>query len=93
MVKIDLIRALELRARLSFGESEKLVNTLVDIVKEKLVSGENVMISGFGKFELKDKGTRPGRNPKTKAIHQIDARRVVTFRPSRIWREQLIGHE
>ncbi|MBF0288652.1 MAG: HU family DNA-binding protein [SAR324 cluster bacterium] len=91
MVKVDIIRTLELKVQIPFGESEKLINTLIDLVKDKLMSGESVMISGFGRFELKDKAPRSGRNPKTKEIHQIDARRVVTFHPSRVWKEQLIS--
>jgi len=51
-------------------------------IKETLEQGEPVKVSGFGKFELRDKTSRPGRNPKTGAEIPITARRVVTFRAS-----------
>ena len=50
-------------------------------LKDKLVVGEKVKISGFGNFDLRDKNERPGRNPKTGEEIPISARRVVTFRP------------
>ena len=89
MVKVDIIRAIQLKESLSFGEAEKLVNELLEIVKETLESGENVLISGFGKFELRKKKSRPGRDPKTKKDYSIDARCVVTFYPSKVWRSEI----
>jgi integration host factor subunit alpha len=50
-------------------------------IRTALVKGEQVKLSGFGNFELRDKGERPGRNPKTGEEIPITARRVVTFRP------------
>jgi len=50
-----------------------------------------VLISGFGKFELRDKKARPGRDPKTKINYEIDARRLVVFAPSKIWRDNING--
>lgn len=93
MVKIDIVRALQLKAGISFGEAEELINELVELVKEILESGENILISGFGKFELRDKKPRPGRDPKTKKEYPISARRVVTFYPSKIWRSELNKEE
>ena len=55
-------------------------NILFDEIKKALESGEQVKISGFGKFELRDKSGRPGRNPKTGEEIPITPRRVVTFR-------------
>ena len=91
MVKVDIIRALQLKEGLSFGEAEKLINTLLDIMKDTLEQGENVLISGFGKFELRDKKERPGRDPKTKKAYKISKRRVVTFYPSKVWRSEVNG--
>lgn len=93
MIKVDFIRILQRKAALQFQEVEEIIDVLLEIVKQSLESGEEVLISGFGKFELKDKKTRPGRDPKTGKEYQIDARRVVTFYPSRVWREELNGSQ
>ena len=89
MVKVDIVRAIQLETNLQFGEAEKLVNDMLETIKEKLENGENVLITGLGKFELRDKKSRPGRDPKSKRGYQISARRVVTFHPSKIWRDEL----
>ena len=86
MVKVDIIRAIQLQERIAFGEAEVLVNALLEITKETLENGEEMLISGFGRFDLKKKKERPGRDPKTKKSYTIAARRVVTFYPSKIWR-------
>ena len=67
----------------------KLVNEMLDLIKEKLEKGEDVLITGLGKFQLRDKKSRPGRDPKSKRDYVISARRVVTFHPSKVWREEL----
>jgi len=56
-----------------------LVESLLEIIKQTLESGEDVLINGFGKFCVKEKGKRRGRNPQTGESAIIDARRVVTF--------------
>ena len=89
MVKVDIVRAIQLETNLQFGEAEKLVNDMLEMIKEKLENGENVLISGLGKFELRDKKSRPGRDPKSNRDYQISARRVVTFHPSKIWRDEV----
>ena len=61
-------------------QSVELVDTLLEIIKSKLVSGEDVLISGFGKFCVKEKHERRGRNPATGEDMMMKARRVVTFR-------------
>ena len=93
MVKIDIARKLHRQEGILVGESEQLINDLIDIIKETLESGEEVLISGFGKFELRYKNPRPGRNPQTGKAYEIDSRRVVTFSPSRVWRADLNGEE
>ena len=93
MVKVDIVRRLQRQEGLLFGEAEAIINTLLDIIKDTLESGEEVLISGFGKFELRDKPQRPGRDPKSGKQYQIDARRVVTFAPSKCWRGELNGLE
>ena len=89
MVKVDIIRSIQLKEGLSFGEAEVLVNELLDIMKDSLENGEEVLISGFGKFELRKKKPRPGRDPKSKKEYTIDERQVVTFYPSKVWRSEV----
>jgi integration host factor subunit alpha len=67
------------------NKSVELVETIIEIVKSKLVGGENVLISGFGKFCVKKKRERRGRNPATGEAMLLEARRVVTFK----WSGQL----
>jgi len=61
-------------------EAKEMVEIFFEEIKASLELGEQVKISGFGKFELRDKSSRPGRNPKTGEEIPITARRVVTFR-------------
>ena len=91
MVKVDIVRALQRKEGILFGEAEQIINELIDLMKETLESGEEILISGFGKFDLQDKKARPGRDPKSNRKHEISARRVVTFRPSKVWRNELNG--
>jgi len=62
-------------------EAKDMVELFFEEIKRSLEQGKPVKISGFGKFELRDKTSRPGRNPKTREEIPITARRVVTFRP------------
>lgn len=62
-------------------EAKDMVDLFFETVRQCLERGEQVKLSGFGNFELRDKGERPGRNPKTGEEIPISARRVVTFRP------------
>ncbi|HXF06998.1 MAG TPA: integration host factor subunit alpha [Candidatus Acidoferrales bacterium] len=62
-------------------EAKELVDLFFETIRRALEQGEQVKLSGFGNFELRDKGERPGRNPKTGEEIPISARRVVTFRP------------
>lgn len=65
--------------KISKDNAKKLVDDFFEVIKGTLEKGENVKISGFGKFKLRDKKARPGRNPKTGEDKIISARRVVTF--------------
>ena len=62
-------------------EAKEFVDAFFEAVREALERGENVKLSGFGNFQLREKNQRPGRNPKTGQEIPISARRVVTFRP------------
>ena len=63
-------------------ECAALVDTFFDTIRSTLAAGENVKLSSFGNFTLRDKRARPGRNPKNREPVEIAARRVVTFRAS-----------
>ena len=92
MTKADLIeRVYDELKKVSKTEAADLVNTVFDSLKRSLASGENVKISGFGNFEVRDKRPRKGRNPQTGEEIVIDARRVIAFAPSAVLKERLNG--
>jgi len=74
-------------------QSAELFKTLLEIIKNSLENGEDVLVSGFGKFQVKDKAPRRGRNPATNDDMFLDARRVVTFKCSGKLRRRLNGAE
>jgi integration host factor subunit alpha len=73
------------------NKSAELIETLLELIKSKLASGEDVLISGFGKFCIKEKKERRGRNPATGEGMMLGPRRVVTFRCSRQLRDKING--
>jgi integration host factor subunit alpha len=75
------------------NKSAELLEILLEIVKGTLEKGEDVLISGFGKFCVKDKQERRGRNPATGNDMLLDQRRVVTFRCSHLLRSKINGEE
>lgn len=80
LTKADFSEKLFDELGLNKREAKDMVEFFFEEVKGSLEKGEQVKISGFGKFELRDKSSRPGRNPKTGEEIPITARRVVTFR-------------
>jgi len=72
-------------------KSTDLTKTILKIVKKSLESGEDVLISGFGKFCVNEKNLRRGRNPATGNDLILDARKVVTFKCSSVLKEKLNG--
>ena len=81
LTKAELAEALFEQLGLNKREAKEFVDYFFEQVRHSLESGEQVKLSGFGNFELRDKNQRPGRNPKTGEEIPISARRVVTFRP------------
>ena len=73
------------------NKSAEMLEILLGLIKKNLENGEDVLISGFGKFCVKDKNERRGRNPATGADMTLDKRRVVTFRCSHLLREKING--
>lgn len=63
-------------------KSNEIVSTLLEIIKSSLEDGEDVLVSGFGKFQVKEKSQRRGRNPETGEDMIIAGRRVITFKCS-----------
>ncbi|MFP4533829.1 MAG: integration host factor subunit alpha [Desulfobacterales bacterium] len=72
-------------------QSAEIVENLLEIIKTSLENGEDVLVSGFGKFCIKEKAPRRGRNPATGDDLILDARRVVTFKPSGKLRDRING--
>jgi integration host factor subunit alpha len=88
--KADLVnRVYETNPDLTKAIAKDAVETLLDIIKSNLEQGEDILLSGFGKFSVKHKAARKGRNPQTGEEAVIEARRVVTFKPSGKLRERL----
>lgn len=89
LTRMDLGEAVFREVGLSRNESSDLVEAVLDHVSDALVSGQNVKISSFGTFSLRDKKARIGRNPKTGQEVPITPRRVLTFRPSHLMKERV----
>lgn len=91
MTKADIIEALHQKVGYSKKEAADLVELVFDTIKETLSRGEKIKISGFGNFVVRDKKSRTGRNPQTGEAIEISARRVLTFKPSQVLREEVNG--
>jgi len=80
--KADIIKEIRNRNGFTLKKSLETVETLLEIIKSRLASGEDVLIRGFGKFCVKEKKERKGRNPETGEPMMLRPRKVVTFRCS-----------
>ena len=80
ITKADMVEYLHNELGLNKSECKVLIGDFFEEIKEALISGEEVKLSGFGNFELLNKNERPGRNPKTGEEVTISERRVVTFK-------------
>jgi integration host factor subunit alpha len=89
ITKADLIKRIYEKEVLSKPDATKVVETFLEIIKSRLSEGEDILISGFGKFIVKDKKARKGRNPHTGETIILAPRRVVTFKPSGVLRKKL----
>ena len=81
ITKLDIIEYLSDKYHLSKQDTKNVVENFLEEIRLSLESGQDVKLSGFGNFELRDKSSRPGRNPKTGDVVPVSARRVVTFKP------------
>ena len=89
LTRMDLSAAVFREGGLSRNESADLVETGLELMSSALVRGEQVKISSFGTFSVRDKNARVGRNPKTGEEVPITPRRVLTFRPSHLMKERV----
>ena len=87
MNKAELVAAVAEKAALSKKDSEKAVNAALDTITATLTAGEKVQLVGFGVFDIKERGTRMGRNPKTKEEIEIPASRVPQFKAGKALKE------
>ncbi|MDF7669802.1 integration host factor subunit alpha [Orbaceae bacterium ESL0721] len=89
LTKADIADRLSEKFNIDRQEAKVLVELFFEEIRVSLEKGEPVKLSGFGNFTIRDKNSRPGRNPKTGESVDISARRVVTFRPGIKFRERV----
>ncbi|MEE8387848.1 MAG: integration host factor subunit alpha [Acidiferrobacterales bacterium] len=89
LTKADLAECLYNELGLNKREAKEFVELFFERIRNALSNGDQVKLSGFGNFGLRDKNARPGRNPKTGEEIPISARRVVTFRASHKLKERV----
>lgn len=92
LTKVDLKESIHDLHDISRKKSTQVVESLLEIIKSTLENGEDVMISGFGKFCVKEKNERRGRNPATGEDLMLESRRVVVFRCSPVLRDKVNGN-
>jgi len=89
LTKADIVERVHEKIGFSKKDSADIVEGVFEIIKKTLEKGEHVKISGFGKFDVRSKRARRGRNPQTGEEIEISARRVLSFKPSQILRDAL----
>ena len=89
LTKDDIVKALAKETGCHLNQSVEMIETLLELIKSTLASGEDVLISGFGKFCVNEKRQRKGRNPATGEDMMLAARRVVTFKCSGQLRDKI----
>ncbi len=90
LTRSDMAESIQRRVGLSKAESADFVEAIVKEISAALVAGENVKISGFGSFILSEKAERLGRNPKTGVEAKIPARKVLSFKASQSFKDEII---
>jgi integration host factor subunit alpha len=91
LTRADLTESLYEEIGLSRNESADLVESVLGEISDSLIDGNNVKISSFGSFLVRQKNGRMGRNPKTGEEVPIDPRRVLVFRPSQVMKDRING--
>jgi len=92
LTKIQIVESIHNQIGFTKNRSSEIVETLLEIIKNTLASGEDILISGFGKFCVKQKDERKGRNPATDDDLMLSARKVVTFTCSGKLRDKVNGN-
>ena len=92
LTKAQIVESIQNKIGFPRNKSYELLETFLEIIKSSLQSGEDVMISGFGKFCVKEKNERKGRNPATGDAMMLDPRKVVTFKCSGKLRDKINSH-
>jgi len=87
MTKVDIAERIQSKLGISMKESLALLESVLSILKNTLEDGEKIKIAGFGNFEIKQKKDRIGRNPQTGDPLTIEARRIISFKPSAMLRK------
>ena len=91
LTKIQIVESIHNQIGLPKNKSTEIVETFIEIIKSTLASGEDVLISNFGKFCVKEKRKRKGRNPATGDDLMLEPRKVVTFKCSGKLRDRING--
>lgn len=92
LTKADLIQQIyKKNDNLTKAQATESVESFLRLSKDILISGSDLLLSGFGKFNVRNKNSRRGRNPQTGEDLTLNARRVVTFKPSGILRDKVNG--
>ncbi len=93
LTKAQIVKSIHSQTRFTKDRSFQIVETLLEIIKSTLETREDVMISGFGRFCVREKAERKGRNPATGDTMMLRPRRVVTFRCSERLRDRVNGNK
>jgi integration host factor subunit alpha len=91
MTKADIVERIYTRVGFSKKEAADVVESIFEVIKGRLESGEKVKVSGFGNFVINEKRPRKGRNPQTGEEIIITGRRVLTFKPSQVLKRTING--
>jgi integration host factor subunit alpha len=90
LTKADIVEHIHRKIGFSKKDSAEICEKVFEVIKKTLERGESVKLSGFGKFDVKQKRSRRGRNPQTGEEIQISARKVLSFKASQILRKKLV---
>ena len=91
LTKLDIVEMVIQRIGFTRNKSMDVVEQVLEIIKRALEQGDDVLVSNFGKFSVKEKDQRKGRNPATGETMVLDARRVITFKSSNTLRDKING--
>jgi integration host factor subunit alpha len=91
LTKADIVEKIHITTGLSKKDSSAMMESVFAIMKESLEAGETIKISGFGSFVVNQKDARRGRNPQTGEAITVEARKVLTFKPSNLLRDAVNG--